>query len=249
MIDRNLYRNPVPLDHKEHRSLRLARATGDVSAAAGSNVLFVAAAEFAEASREYPLVFVRAGDDAAASGRAGIVPMAVLGLREGENLYFDGARWDAHYVPACLRRYPFAMARDDGEHLVAVIDRDWSGWSGREGKRLFTDKGEPAPLLERMRPFLEQFEAEVERTRRVCARLRDEALLRDVHFDAPLPDGSALRVDGFLAIDERKLAALASSKLAALQRDGVLAMIHLHQASLGLLHRLVERRLAREKAN
>lgn len=249
MIDHVLYTQPVVLDRQRHHNLRMAAEAGEPANAAKANALFVAAAEFADTSREYPLVFVRAGADAADPAKPAIAPMAVLGLDKGENLYFDGTRWDARYRPAYLRRYPFAMARIDDGRRALLIDRDWAGFSEQHGEPLFADDGSPAPALERVRAFVEQFEVEAERTQAACARLRDEGLLCDMRFDATLPDGGGtITVEGFLTIDETRLAALPDATLAALQRAGLLAMIHLHQASLGLMRRLVERRLARARA-
>ena len=42
----------------------------------------------------------------------------------------------------------------------------------------------------------------------MCRRLRELDLLHDMRFDATLPDGSKLGVDGFLTVDEKKLGAL-----------------------------------------
>ncbi len=248
MIDRNLYRQPAALDRNLHRALRSTRAFGDLAAAASANSLFVAAVEFADASREYPLVFIAAGDDEQAPGKTHVAPMAALGLARGENLYWDGTRWDARYVPACLRRYPFAMAQAGPEQLAMVIDRDWAGFSEADGDPLFDAAGEPVPKLVEMRDFCERFETEVQRTRVACARLRDEGLLHDRRFDATLPDGGKLAFDGFMTVDEAKLAALPDAKLVELQRVGLLVLIHLHLASLPLMRRLVERRLARAGA-
>lgn len=247
MIDANLYRNPAMLDRVQHRTLRLARDVGEPAAAAAANAVFVPAAEFADASREYPIVFVRAGADAADPAKPEIAPMALFGLAQDENLFWDGERWSAQYVPLYVRRHPFAMARLEpgGTQRVLVVDRAWSGFSHNDGERLFDDAGEPTPLLERIRRFVEQFDVEVERTRLGCALLRDAGLLRDMRFDATLPGGGTLSVDGFLCVDDEKLNALPDAKVVEMHRNGLLPMIHMHRASLGLMRRLVERRIAR----
>ena len=65
-----------------------------------------------------------------------------------------------------------------------------------------------------------------------------------MRFDATLTDGQQLSVDGFLALDEEKLRALPDATLLDLHKSGMLALIHAHQISLGLMRALVERRLA-----
>jgi hypothetical protein len=66
--------------------------------------------EFAIAARDLLIVF--AGNDAKDAG-----PVALLGLRQNENLYVDAeGQWAANtYVPAFVRRYPFVLAeKPDG---------------------------------------------------------------------------------------------------------------------------------------
>jgi SapC len=70
-------------------------------------------------------------------------------------------------------------------------------------------------------------------------------LLQPMRFEATLPGGQQLTVDGFLAVDEKKFAELAADKLVPLHKNGILAMIHAHQFSLQLMRGLVERRVAR----
>ena len=78
--------------------------------------------------------------------------------------------------------------------------------------------------------------------------LIDLDLLQTMRFDATLPDGKTLTVDGFLAVDEKRLADLAHAKVVELHKNGVLGLIHAHLFSLGLMRALVERRLARATA-
>ena len=71
-------------------------------------------------------------------------------------------------------------------------------------------------------------------------------MLRPTRFDATLPDASKLVVEGFLALDEDKLAALPDAAVVELNKTGVLSLIHAQQISLGLMRALVERRVARK---
>ena len=70
------------------------------------NAIPVSYSEFPVACRDYPLVFT-SGDQ----GQS-YAPVAVLGLANGENLFFADGAWDrSAYLPAYVRRYPFCMAR------------------------------------------------------------------------------------------------------------------------------------------
>jgi SapC len=246
MIDPTLFAAPTAIDRVQHRSQRLKPQGVRFDRTAGMNALFIAAVEFIDASRDYPIVFIEAGqgDD----GQREVAPVAVLGLQQGENLVLgsDGS-WAARYVPALLRGYPFGMARAGAQgSYVVVIDERADALSATEGEPLFDDKGEPTPMLEERRKFLEQLETEAQRTRLFGRSLLELDLLQPMRFDATLPDGRALTVDGFLTVDEKRLAALPVDKLAPLHQNGILALIFAHQFSLPLMRGLVERRVARE---
>ena len=243
MIDPTLFLEPQALDRVQHRQMRLKPSPTRYDRTAAMNALFITAVEFGDVCREYPIVFVEAGQH---NGQRDVAPMAVLGLEQGENLMLgaDGS-WGARYTPAILRGYPVGLARVDDSSYALCVDAKSGALSAHEGERLFSDDGEPTPFLDEQRKFVEQIEAEAERTRMVGRRLIELDLLRAMRFDATLPDGNQITVDGFLALDEEKFAALPDAAVLELHRNGMLALIHAHQISLGLMRVLVERRLAR----
>lgn len=242
----NLYTELQALDREAHRALRLSKLIhSDYSPARGLNAMYANAVEFVDLSHEYPVVFVRAGDPQANNGVPEVAPMAVLGLKRGENLYLkDDGGWTASYVPATLRGYPFAMVRTDDNNYIVCFDKAWSGFSEQDGERLFDDKGEATEFTKGVQTYLEQLDGEMQRTRSFCQQLVELNLLQDMRFDAQMENGQSMVVDGFLAIDEKKLAELSDAKLGELHRNGMLGLIHAHMASMGMMRRLVERRVA-----
>src|SRR5262245_19999312 len=74
------------------------------------------AAEFSSAALEYAIVFGDKGDV--------VMPVAVLGVRTDENLYVTmQGGWQAKYIPAFVRRYPFVFfSRDEGKTFTLCID-------------------------------------------------------------------------------------------------------------------------------
>jgi SapC len=238
MINQLLHKQPVAADRAEHRFMRLRVPVSDWSIASRMNSMFVAATEFGDTAREFPIVFVRAGEDE--DGKPAIAPIAVLGMVANENLFVEGTAWRAAYLPAMLRLYPFCIGRLDDERFAICFDASWSGLSGTEGERLFTSEGEPTPFLEDVRKQLEALESEIQRTRFMCRRLRDLELLREMRFDATLPDGGKLTVDGFLTVDEKKLNELGDTTVLELHKSGILGMVHAHYVSLGGMRRLLD---------
>jgi hypothetical protein len=236
-----MYGQLLPLDREAHKNLKLDTSKAVVSRLAGQNSVFLAAVEFPDACKEYPIVFVRAGD-APDGGKPTIAPLAVLGLKQGSNLFVDGDQWTGGYVPAYIRRYPFAMARLDGNaaNLAVCYDSEWAAFNDSTGEALFTD-GQPSEFLLNAKTFLENFEQEAERTRLICNLLVEMDLLQDMRFEATLPGGEKLDVEGFLALDEKKYAELPDDKVLQLHRNGLIAMIEMHRLSLMNMNKLAAR--------
>lgn len=235
-----MYGELAPLDREAHKNLKLDTAKAVVGQVADLNSVFLAAVEFADACREYPIVFVRAGEGA--DGKPQIAPLAVLGLKPGSNLFIDGDKWTGNYVPAYVRRYPFAMARLDGNAntLAVCIDSKWAGFNETTGEALFKD-GEPTEFLQNARAFLENFEQEAERTRLICNLLVELDLLQDMRFEATLPGGEKLDVEGFLALDDKKYGELPDDKVLQLHRNGLIGLIELQRLSMTNMNRLAAR--------
>ncbi len=238
MINQNLHHEPVAMDSARHRDLRLDVPLTDWSVADKLNALFVATAEFGDVCREYPIVFIRAGKEP--DGSESIAPIAVFGLTAQENLYLAGGRWRAQYIPAVLRSYPFCIGRIDDERFAICVDLAWAGAKGATGQRVFTETGEHAELLTAATQQLQTLESEIQRTRQVGKRLLELDVLRDMRFDATLPDGRQHTVDGFLTVDDKKMQDLPDAVIGDLHRSGILGLIHLHWVSLGNMRRLVD---------
>ena len=243
----SLYRRPVALDPKLHRDRKLQPLT-DYSIARELHAVPLTATEFPHAALEFPIVFVESGAREA-NGRAAVMPVALLGLRHGENLYVDRERWDARYVPAFIRRYPFLTAALPGSGSVNVlVDEAWSGFGEKAGEPLFEADDAPAPALRRMMDFLERFEHESERTRGFCERLGRLGILKEMKADATLPNGEAISVDGFKTIDEERLRAFPDDTVLELWRTGVLMLLQMHLVSLVNIRHLVNRKAVRVSA-
>ncbi|MCF8204850.1 MAG: SapC family protein [Methylotenera sp.] len=234
-----MYGELLPLDREVHKNLKLDTSQSVVGRVADQNSVFLAAVEFADACKEYPIVFVRAGT-AGPEGKTAVAPLAVLGLRAGSNLFVDGDQWKGNYVPAYVRRYPFVMARleENTNNMAVCFDSTWPAFNEATGEALFKD-GEPTEFVMNAKAFLENFEQEAERTRLICDLLVELNLLQDMRFEATLPNGEKFDVEGFLALDEKKYAELPDAKVLELHRNGLIALIEMHRLSLGNMNRLV----------
>lgn len=228
------YDNPVALSKVEHRDTRIKISTGNFGFAAKTNSVILAGVEFTEAVKEYPIVFAQAGEK--------VVPIALLGLRNEENLYVDEKNnWDARYIPAFVRRYPFVLAEtgEEGQRIVC-IDESFSGFSSDTGEPLFENE-EPTPLLQRAIEFLEEYQKQYLRTESFVNRLQEDDLLVSLNARVDMADGDQFQLSGLMAVDEQKMLQLSDEKALALYRSGELAWLYSHLISLGNMSSLVNR--------
>ncbi|RZU99622.1 SapC family protein [Spiribacter vilamensis] len=230
-----LYNQIIPLNKDKHRRLRLNSADGDTAFAAKTHYVPVAATEFFQASRDYPLIF--AGDTDGG-------PVALLGLRENENL-FSGKNgdWAANtYVPAFVRRYPFVLAKgDEGDNFTVCFDESYPAFNSNEGEALFEENGKYTVFLNRIIDFLQQYRAEMLQTTALVERLNALDLLIQRDLEITTRNGERFSLRGFRVVDEERLRTLADGKVGELVREGYMGWIYAHLVSLNNLARLGER--------
>jgi len=247
MIIANLHKEPTALDTVLHRDLRLKTGLNAVHKLKPYTSFMITIGEFSEAAREYPILFVRAAPDD--KGREQIAPVAVFGLRAGENLFLKDDNWVGGYIPAMLRAYPFTMARVEGsDRWAMVFDSSWEGFSRDEGTSLFDEKGEASELLNNAHKFVQELESDIERTRLACQRLLELKLLKPMRFDATLASGETLSIDGFLTLDQDVFNKLTDAQRGELHRNGLLYALHAHHLSLNNMRKLLERRVSHDEA-
>ena len=235
MSDHVYYEKPVLLDREKHRQRRVKPCTS-FAFASKANSLFIAAAEFGEACKEYAIVFTRAGN-----GR--IVPVVMMGLRARENLFVDDkGAWTGRYVPAFVRRYPFVLAQLPGQSAMGVcIDEAYAGLNDKEGEALFDAKGADTPFLQNALEFLGQYQREYMRTETFCQRLEQAGLLMEMNARADLVDGRTFTVASLLVVDEKKLMQLPDATALSLFRSGELHLVSMHLMSLSNMKALVDK--------
>ena len=100
----------VQLNNIDHKDLRIDTRR---SAALGDDVAFAATfpAEFRDLQAYYPIVFRK-------DANGTLSPVALLGFQEGHNLFLEGERWNAAYLPLAIERNPFLIGRGGEEITV-----------------------------------------------------------------------------------------------------------------------------------
>jgi hypothetical protein len=191
------------------------------------NAVPLIAVEFLPAAAEYAIVFT--GNEEA------IMPAAILGMRGRQNTYLDeSGGWRARYVPAFIRRYPFVFSSsDDGKRFTLCIDEAYEGVNeeGR-GEHLFTDKGNHTAYLDSVLKFLQEYQAQFQRTRIFCDKLKKLDLLEPMQAKASLESGENLSLTGFMGVNRKKLKEIPSEALEELFKTDELELIYLHLHSM-----------------
>jgi len=240
------YASPEPLNREQHAKLALVHNEKPYSFAAAGTAVPLTVTEFAPAALSFPVIF--AGEDR--------VPLAVMGLNNGENLFVnaDGSIDAGVYIPAYIRRYPFVLANDESQdRLIVCIDRASSLLSEAGQTKLFDDKGEPTEYTQNCIKFCDDFEAERRRTDSFVQLLKDNDLfeLKTAIFtptDAAGNAGPPQTVAEYYGVSEDKLNALPVEKLRELQTNGALAQIYAHLVSLVGWDRLIAVAMVRQAA-
>ena len=220
------YKEIVPLDKNNHAALRVAPVT-DFGFARDTVVIPLAAIEFAHAAREYPIAFVRDEHGAVSS-------VAVVGLREGENLFIDDkGLWKGAYLPAYLRRYPFVLGTLTGKKdPVICIDMAYEGIGKAEGEPLFDSAGNPSSYLQGQMELAADFEAQVRLTGSMIGLLEEYDLLKPVSVKVETSSGS-LALNGLEVVDEDRLQGLEADQVQKLFEQGFLLALYAHLISQG----------------
>jgi hypothetical protein len=234
-----LYNGIEPLNRNAHGNFKV-RTIDTVANLAESHAIPVTVDEFALAQRYFPIIF---------SSGENPVPLALMGLHEGTNTFFDkdGKLIDnSVYVPAYIRRYPFMLGRlrNDSDELSLCFDPTSGGVGDfEEGQPLFNGD-EPSEATKSILEFCEQFEQAGQRTSAFMNELKESGLLMDGEV-AIQPQGSEqpFIYRGFQMVDEEKFRNLRGDELRKLNQNGMLPMIMAHLFSLSMVREIFGRQV------
>lgn len=229
------YSDATPITLERHRDVSLRPLT-DLGYTRGVNAVPIVGAEFAQSAGDMMIVF--AGDE------NGMMPMVVLGLQEQQNLFLGTeGQWTGRYVPAFVRRYPFAFSMSsDRQTFTLCIDETYSGLNrDDEGTRLFDDAGERTEYLSSVLGFLEDYQSQYNATRAFCGRLIERGLMEPMHVEYTLTNGDKGQMRGFHGVNREKLKALSSEALAEMMQADELELVYAHLQSLNNLDPLLNR--------
>ncbi len=224
------YKNPAPLNRDRHKKMKF-KSSDNYNFTDDVNSVPLTGIEFFEASRDIPVLFSKDEE-----GRYS--PLALLSLMEkGHRQINEHGNWDESYVPAFVRRYPFAMT-DDG---TVCFDEASGRFNQKSGERLFDEKGENTETLNTIIQFLNSYNLQYKNTQKYCDACAELELFTPFNVHVQIEKNKPLRLEGLHVLDEKKLAEIPDEKLQQWFRLGWLAWSYAHLHSLGALNRLLKR--------
>lgn len=235
-----IYEDIQPVTSEQHRNA--AVNVTDHSFASELTSIPLLATEITMAAAEYPVIF------SAPNEQGEHTPLAIVGVERGENLMLNANNaFDARYVPAFIRRYPFVFAgAEGGDKLTLCVDAASKALiaDGSSGNRLFDDNGEQTEFLKEVLKFLQDYQYRAEMTKAFCKQLKDLDLLEPMQANIEFRNNQDqnMSIKGFYTVKREKLKALTDEQAVDLfKRDG-LELIYAHLQSLDNLNALIERK-------
>lgn len=218
------YSNPLPLDSKKHLDWGLKKDFG-LGFTKGVNAVPINLIEFPQICHFYPIAF--SPDETA-------TPVAILGLRDNENLFIDDkGHWRANsYVPAYIRRYPFIFSEmPNTDQLTLCVDANdeiVSQKSDKEEMKFFEEDGKPSALAQNALEFCKSYHAAAQQTVDFGKALNDNGLLIERSAEIKTPDNKTINFAGFRIIDEEKLAKLDDKVFLEFRKKSWLPFLYAH---------------------
>ena len=223
------YQQITALSNEGHADWKISSET-DYTYASHTNAVLITAIEFSLVSKEYPIVFIESQDS--------VVPVAILGLKEGQNLFItEDSQWDASYIPAYVRRYPFILSgqHSDSEETsyTVCLDESYRGFDRKSGQPLFLESGEQSDYLKNVVAFLKDYQSQGLATERFCRHIKKLDILEPMQANFSPSKGDDLKVAGFMVVSREKLKSRKPLELAELVKSNEMELIYYHLASLG----------------
>ena len=237
------YKDLMPLNSRDHGNRR-ARSVDKASWIGNQHAIPLTVEEFPLAQRDFPIVF-SAGDQP--------VPLALMGLNEGVNVFFDdeGQPREDAYIPAYIRRYPFLLARlkPDTDEMSLCFDPSCDVLGEFDDGQPLFDDGQPSEHTKGLLQFCEKFEEAGARTQAFIEELTKAELLMDGEVSIQQNDkpDQPYIYRGFKMVNQDKLRQLDAEQIKTWNEIGLLPLIYAHLFSLDLMRVVFAKQTAQGK--
>ncbi|MBA3070332.1 MAG: SapC family protein [Hyphomonas sp.] len=233
------YKQPQPLSAENHGGLGVKQVAQPFAFLREAHAVPVTVTEFGVCAASYPIIFV--GDER--------TPVAVMGVRQGQNLFVDanGFVFEDYYIPAFVRRYPFVFAADESsDRLLLCVDRAAPMVSNQPDVAFF-ENGQPSKFTTDAIEFCKEFERQRRATLDFVKMISSMDLFeqKTVVFQPRDAQGNEVgpqqKVADYWAISEERLNALPAEKYLELRNNGALGACYAHLVSLLNWSKVIQR--------
>jgi hypothetical protein len=215
------YSAPMPLDSQRHGALGL-KSNFSLSFSAKANAVPINMIEMPQISQFYPIGF---GLDANAR------PIAILGLRDNENLFVNSnGQWAGDtYIPSYIRRYPFILSEGPGsDQLTLCIDNNPDVLDEESDLKFFEAGSKPTGLAQNALEFCKSYHTAAHHTLAFSQALAASGVLVPGQQEVTVADGARITFGGLRIIDQQKLAALPEKDFLEWRQRGWLPFLYAH---------------------
>ena len=227
-----MFQKLVPVNMGQHAEQKIKRIEG-FGFASQFHIASVMTHEFVRAGAIYPVVFLEDKD------KDTFRPVVLMGLEAGKNQFVDEqGKWKSSYIPAIIRRYPFALAKagDEGQYTVC-IDESSDLLNTEEGEPLFVDD-KPSQVLENVKRYLGELQQMEVVTQAFCKFLTEHNMLTPLNMRVRHHE-KIRNIAGCYVINEERLNNLSDELFLELRSKHYLPAIYSHLSSLAQIERLM----------
>ena len=229
-IRKKMYSNLTVINKIKHKNLKVSKMENFSFA---KDIKFIPAVhtETSLIGEDYPLV-ITAGENPF---------LGVIVALDGDNLFLsEEGKWYGAYVPAYLRKYPFALgaSNQNSDEKLLMIDVDSSLVSESVGGAIFNEDGTQSELFQEKITLISAYERDRKQTEEIIKILIDADILESGEITVGEGEEKKVLVNGFQAVSKAKFEALSSETTKDWEAMGVTKFIKAHLNSLNNINRL-----------
>ena len=227
-----MFKSIVPITAEKHKNKKV-KQIDNFEFAKKTNMASIMIHEFSRAASIYPIVFVEDKTQDV------FKPVVLLGFEEGENLFVNEEnKWKASYIPAIIRRYPFALAKaDDNGKFTVCIDEESDFVNEIEGQELF-DGDKPAEVMERVKKYLAELQQMDAFTNEFCKFMSNKNMFTPLNMKIRV-NNEIKNVSGAYIINEERLNSLSDETYLEMRNKKYIPVVYSQLSSLSQIERLM----------
>ena len=229
-IRKKMYSNLAVINKMKHKNLKVSKME-NFSFARSIKFIPAVHTETTLIGEDYPLV-ITAGENPF---------LGVIVALDGDNLFLnEEGKWYGAYVPAYLRKYPFALgaSNQNPEEKLLMIDIDSSLVSESIGEAIFNENGTQSNFFQEKISLISAYERDRKETEKIIKILADADILENGEITVGEGEERKILVTGFQAVSKAKFEALDSEITKDWDAMGVTTFVKAHLDSLNNINRL-----------